>query len=210
MVRSNTELKCDQCGVQFLRIPKDMYQSAKCKNIFCSRKCHYIYAKDFVQTTCGTCLAPIEVRSYALKHSKSGYCFCNRSCAVSYNNRLKRNGRRSKCEVRLFDKLVSEFPNLAIIPNDKTMLNGLEVDIAIPELKLGIEWNGIVHFKPIYGESQFNKIQSRDENKLKLANQLNINLIVIPDLVSTNQYVDECFIKVKQIINELLAGHEGI
>ncbi len=84
------------------------------------------------------------------------------------------------------------------------MLDGLEVDVSIPSLKLAIEWNGIVHFKPIYGNYQLNKIQNRDVEKLKIASNKNINLIVIPDLVSNDKILKQAFNDVKNIINKLL------
>jgi hypothetical protein len=99
--------------------------------------------------------------------------------------------------------LEEKYPNFEIIPNDKELLDGYEVDISIPELKLAIEWNGIVHFKPIYGKQKLQKIQSRDAEKLKIANDKNINLIVIPDLVSKEAYVKEAFYNICRIIDTL-------
>ena len=84
------------------------------------------------------------------------------------------------------------------------MLNGLEVDVAIPSLKLAIEWNGIVHFKPIYGQTKLDKVQDKDAEKLKIAANKNINLIVIPDFVYTNKILQQAFNDVKNIISQLI------
>jgi hypothetical protein len=84
------------------------------------------------------------------------------------------------------------------------MLNGLEVDIAIPSLNLAIEWNGIVHFKPIYGQTKLNKIQDKDAEKIKIASNKNINLIVISDLVSNDIILQKAFDNVKNIIKNLI------
>ena len=84
------------------------------------------------------------------------------------------------------------------------MLDGLEADVAIPSLKLAIEWNGIVHFKPIYGQTKLDKIQNKDTKKLKIASNKNINLIIIPDLVSNNKILNQAFDDVRNIINKLL------
>ena len=70
---------------------------------------------------------------------------------------------------------------------------------------MSFEWNGIVHFKPIYGTEKLFKIQTRDKEKLELATKLDINLIVIPDLISTTQYVHICFSNIKTIITNLLS-----
>ncbi len=139
-----------------------------------------------------------------VKRSKSNKIFCNSSCAATYNNKLKRKSKRSKIEAKFYDLLVKEFPNLNILSNDKTMLNGLEVDVAIPILKLAIEWNGIVHFKPIYGQTKLNRIQNNDANKLQIASNKNINLIVIPDLVSNDKILKQAFNDIKNIINKLI------
>ena len=105
--------------------------------------------------------------------------------------------------------LTAAFPTLTILPNDKTLLGGYELDIAIPELSLAIEWNGIVHFEPIYGETKLNTIQQHDADKMNTANEKGIHLIVVPDLVSTPNYVKEAFLTIKKIINGLLLEDTG-
>lgn len=61
-------------------------------------------------------------------------------------------------------------------------LEGLEIDIYIPELKLGFEYNGIQHYKPVDhwgGEESLKKQQERDKRKQQLCNQNDVELIVI-------------------------------
>ena len=153
---------------------------------------------------CANCDNQIIRQRSQFKKSKSGRSFCNNSCAASYNNKLKRKSRRSKIEIKFYNLLVKEFPNLKILPNDKTMLDGLEADIAIPSLKLAIEWNGIVHFKPIYGQQKLDKVKNKDTEKLKIASNKNINLIVIPDLISNDKILNQAFNDVKEIIKKLI------
>jgi len=107
-------------------------------------------------------------------------------------------------EKKLIVLIKKRFPNLKLIPNDKIMLDGLEVDIGIPSLNLGIEWNGIVHFKPIYGQDKLTKIQQNDAKKQIIAQNKKINLIVIPDLVSNDAKVKEAFMSIAKIIDQLL------
>lgn len=83
------------------------------------------------------------------------------------------------------------------------MLDGFEIDIAIPSLNFGIEWNGIVHFKPIYGEAKLKSISDRDRQKEEIAKKKGVHLVVIPDLVSTDAYVRESFMKIKPFIEDL-------
>jgi hypothetical protein len=93
---------------------------------------------------------------------------------------------------------------LEIEANDKTLIPGYEVDIAIPSLRLAIEWNGGVHHKPIYGEEKLAIIQKRDEEKRRLAASLGIHLVAISDLVSTDQYVVQMFNVLRLVIDRLL------
>ena len=82
--------------------------------------------------------------------SKSGHLFCNHSCAATYNITHKTVGtRRSKLEVWLESQLRELYPNLTLLPNDKTAINS-ELDFYFPELKLAFELNGIFHYEPIY------------------------------------------------------------
>ena len=136
--------------------------------------------------------------------------FCDHSCSASYNNRLKRKSRRSACEQKLLDLLRAHFPDLHFEPNDKAMLDGLEIDIAIPDLMIGIEWNGIVHFKPIYGQTKLTRIQEIDAEKQRLATEKGISLIVIPDLVSTDAMIKRAFKDIVPIIEAaiLVPGRE--
>jgi len=194
---------CSDCNNTF---DKKSYEIKRTKYHFCSLKCWSNFQNKKkptkIKVTCATCgfnffKIPAEI-------SKTGNSFCNRSCAVVFNNRKKRKSRRSKAEKMLFDLLNKSFPNLPILANDKSLLDGLEIDIAFPSLKLGIEWNGIVHFKPIFGTQKFLKIQHNDIRKQKIAFEKGIHLIVVPDLVSTKSYVEDAAMSIKQIITSLL------
>jgi len=195
---------CDHCNV-FCKKPKTYYQVAKARKqelFFCSQECTHNYYKTTVKIICSNCQKEVYRLSSQIKKTK--HSFCNKSCAATYNNKLKRKSRRSKIEIKFYNLLVKEFPNLNILANDKTMLDGYEVDVAIPSLNLAIEWNGIVHFKPIYSQTKLDKIQTRDAEKLKIASNKDINLIVIPDLVSNDKILQQAFNDVKKIIKNLL------
>ena len=85
-----------------------------------------------------------------------------------------------------------------------------EIDIAIPDLMIGIEWNGIVHFKPIYGQTKLTRIQEIDAEKTRLATEKGIGLIVIPDLVSTDAMIKRAFKDIVPIIEAaMLVSGEG-
>jgi very-short-patch-repair endonuclease len=174
-------------------------------NHFCNRLCkgEYYHKTNTITKPCTWCGKIVTRGLGELKKNLSRDIFCDSSCSASYHNTKRRKSRRSKSEKLLFDLLVAEFTDMKILANDKEMLNGYEVDIALPEIKLAIEWNGIVHFKPIYGQTKLDNIQQRDVEKQKIAQKKGINLIVVPDLVSKDHYVREAFQKIKKIINEL-------
>ena len=201
------QLKCEYCKKIFKRESKNQPKYKKRTKAYCSKKCSYSHYTQLntVISNCGFCNKQITRMLSQSKKSKSGKSFCNQSCAASYNNKLKRKSRRSKIEAKFYNLIVKEFPNLNILANDKTMLDGLEADIAIPSLKLAVEWNGIVHFKPIYGQTKLDKVQNKDAEKLKIAANKNINLIVIPDLVSNDKILKQAFNDVKNIIGKLLS-----
>ncbi len=196
---------CDHCKI-FCKKQRKNYYTAKKRHqtlFFCSQLCrHKYYNHISIEVKCSFCNKTIKRRASQIAITK--HSFCNTSHAASYNNKLKRKTRRSKIEAKFYNLLVKEFPQLDILSNDKTMLNGSEVDVAIPSLKLAIEWNGIVHFKPIYGQTKLDKIQTIDAKKLKIASNKNINLIVIPDLVSNDKILKQAFNDVSNIIKSLI------
>jgi len=197
MKRSKVPSVCDQCGKNF---EKEKYDFKRTQYNFCSRQCSKLFRQERITIPCSNCGRGVKRTKSQCKKSKSGRAFCNQACAASYNNQLKRKSRRSKIEKKLFKVLQQKFPALVMLPNDKTMLDGFEADIAIPSLQLAIEWNGIVHFKPIWGEEKLQKIQDRDSQKKAIAISKNINLIVVPDLVSNDKILDKAVEEISDII----------
>lgn len=199
---------CPQCNTLFHR-PKNVVQRRfgqkdNAQKLFCSKQCQNNSQHKKFEVNCSHCGNTIFRTPADYKDTKSGRFFCNRACAASFNMKLRKKSRRSKCEVLLFKLLRKQFPFLRMIPNDKTMLDGYEVDIAIPEIKLGIEWNGIVHFKPIYGQERLNKIQKRDADKQRKAVELGVQLMVMPDLNSRSRYVEKAAVEITKIIKQLV------
>ena len=64
---------------------------------------------------------------------------------------------RSYGECAIVCLLRKNYPNIKIETSNREQLNGYEIDIWLPELNVGIEYNGPHHFKPVYGENIFNK-----------------------------------------------------
>lgn len=204
---------CDFCGstINNKRANQERkYERKKglAKRSFCNSACFdAMRTKDNKTLECKYCKKIIIKTKSDLQKVKNS--FCNSSCAAKYNNANRTKSRRSKMEIYLFDLLALQFPALIIIANDKKMLDGYEIDIAIPELKIGIEWNGIVHFYPIYGQAKLDIIQRRDAEKQKIALDKNITLVVIPDLVSTKKNVENVFVKIKEFIDSSIIRVRG-
>ena len=63
-----------------------------------------------------------------------------------------------------------------------------------------------VHYIPIFGQTRLNEIQNRDALKIAIAQRNGIELVVIPDLVSTEEKVREVFSelssKIKRMVRE--------
>lgn len=74
-------------------------------------------------------------------------------------------------------------------------MEGLELDIYIYELRLGIEYQGIQHFKPMKhwgGKEGFEKLKERDAKKKLICNQKSIKLLYFRyDENLTTEYVRE-------------------
>lgn len=73
--------------------------------------------------------------------------------------------------------LKRNFPQYSYIPNDRKQLNGFEIDIWIPELKTGIEYNGPHHFKPVYGDIIFKRTKWADKTKRIVARRKGIRIV---------------------------------
>lgn len=78
---------------------------------------------------------------------------------------------QSRAEKEVCDFCREYYPNL--IENDKKILNGLELDVYIPECNLAIEFNGLYWHSELHG----NKNKDYHINKSKICKEKNIDLI---------------------------------
>jgi len=94
---------------------------------------------------------------------------------------IKRKNLRQ--EDKIYKILLSLLPTNIIRRHDRKTLKGIELDFNIPELRLGIEYDGEQHFdkelyKKLYGDG-FDEQVKRDKLKNKLCSRKNIKLIRI-------------------------------
>jgi very-short-patch-repair endonuclease len=170
------------------------------KRNFCSKECLTRGLKKSKTLPCGQCNKPVTKLPAEIRDSKSGKIFCSRSCSVSYHNLRRKSINRSKIENKFGEELQKLFPKLEFIFNNRQILDGYELDIYIPELKLAIEWNGIIHYQPIYGKDKLQKTQYKDHQKQLICQKLGIDLIVICDLKSNRQILTDAIQQISSII----------
>ena len=185
-VRDDIDIKCDICGKPFKSTKRNLLYSIRrgyTKN-YCSQKCQGIDKNKTIDTICSNCNTPLRIKfkEFNKKNRKSKNCFCSQTCSGSFNSKHKTKGiRRSKLELFLESKINEEFPNLKILPNDVTTIK-YEIDLYFPDLKFGIEINGITHYEPIYGNDKFEKIVFNDKQKILLCAEKGIELCIVPNL----------------------------
>ena len=82
-------------------------------------------------------------------------------------------------------------------------LEGLELDVYVPHLRLGIEYQGFQHFEPVEhwgGEDALEDVRERDRRKRRLCTKNGIRLLVIRhDEPLTEEHI-------KQLIDKVLGA----
>ena len=119
---------------------------------------------------------------------------------VRLNFNHKKLGETWTSETSLFYIIKSLFPTHFIRRHYRPeFLQGLELDIFIEELKIGIEYQGIQHFQPIEhwgGKIAYLKLIERDARKKKICEEFGIKLIYF----DYNETLNEEIVKDKLII----------
>ena len=177
-----TRLKCANCQKEFDR--PNYHLNKNNVHDFCSRKCvsQFHHHEKPVIIKCDNCQKNVIKGASSLKLHK--YHFCNKSCQAIYGNKTYNRKQRfginkSRAETLMVAIIKKDFPNLNIIENDRKTLNGLELDLYIPDKNLGIELNGPCHYIPIFGENELSKTQSKDVIKKETMQKLKIHFFQI-------------------------------
>jgi endogenous inhibitor of DNA gyrase (YacG/DUF329 family) len=172
--KTSVVVNCTECGVE---VERRLSDAIRYKNIFCSPSCRNKNQKTSVVVRCKECGVEVERRlSDAIKYKNN---FCCRSCSSKYSNRHKTYGfTRSKLEKWLEKKLNNLYPELDVHYCKRDAI-GMELDIYIPSIGTGFEFNGPTHYIPIYGESTFKSIKARDAKRRKLCRKNKIKLIEV-------------------------------
>ena len=105
---------------------------------------------------------------------------------ITPNNHLKGNGCK-KCDISLLENDLINFfkdKNIPYIFRERKLpwLDGLEIDFYLPQYNIGIECQGIQHFKKSHFFEPLEVVQERDKRKLKLCGENGIKLLYYSNL----------------------------
>ena len=160
------------------------------------------------------------------EHSYTAHCnICNKNFEINFPQfryRLKRNinlctnckplrrggKNKSLLETMIYD-YVNEIYDGIVLHNTRKIISPKELDIWLPEIKLGIEFNGMYwHADPhrfkstdiVVGNKTAQEIWYRDELKKKMCKDINIDLIIIneSDFINNKENI---FKKLKEYID---------
>lgn len=186
-IENERTIKISELGVDLNNLP--FYENACeiCRNIPSTQKyCHKMYARSEFELRYG---AYIKKKFFELKLEKSNIYenYEDKELEMIANNLLreelgfKRIGERFVTETELYRIVNSIFSNMEVLHHYRpNWLEGQELDIYVPKLKLGIEYDGIQHFKPITawgGEEGLKKNQERDKLKESKCEKQNVKII---------------------------------
>jgi hypothetical protein len=114
--------------------------------------------------------------------------------------------KNSVLELKIRDFL--NYNNIAHIDNNRKLLNGLEIDIILPDYNIGIEVNGHYYHSDLHGKGKgyhLHKTTLSEENNIKLIQIFEDEIILKPDIVlsrisgmiglDTKIYARKCEIK---------------
>jgi hypothetical protein len=154
-----------------------------------------------LQPKCTFCHKPLPLKKFMQYYSqkKPGNNwedkprFCSTKCRGSYyiSDEFRKIAPhkylrpRSKGEKAVEQWLRTNFPTLELITNDRTQLKPYELDIYIPQYRIGIEYEGPLHYEPIFGEKRFYKTVETDAKKVALASKKGITLIIIDSRIKS-------------------------
>ena len=146
---------------------------------FCSLACNGKSTCKKIKIKCCQCGKTVIKKQYDVARMK--HSFCSKSCSATFGNLNKNFGlsKRSKLEIWLETKLSEKYPFVKFLFTDRKTLNGLELDIHLPALRLAFELNGIFHYEPVFGRKYLSSIRKRDKEKLEWCSKKGILLYQI-------------------------------
>lgn len=93
--------------------------------------------------------------------------------------RIQAEIRRSKNEMEFCSLCEGYFSNVL---HNECMFNGWDADIILPDIEFAVLWNGRVHYEPIFGQANYNRVINRDKIKLKEISKFGYSYYIIKDM----------------------------
>jgi AraC-like DNA-binding protein len=97
---------------------------------------------------------------------------------------LEKAGRLGSASERAFHRLLSLMLRAKVRHHDVDLLPPYEIDITIPAARIAVLWDGIGHFKPIFGQAMFEKVRFRDAWKRRALARMGWKVFAVKDMNS--------------------------
>ena len=172
---------CTQCAIEKSRITTDAFVARAMelhKEKYDYSKSNIVRTKDEITIVC-----PIhgEFKQTIESHLKGSGCpICGKV--------------ESAAEHELYEYICSLVGKDNVIHNDRTILNGKEIDVYVPSKKIGFEFNGVV-----WHSEKFGKDKDYHLDKLNEANKNGIQLVQIFEDEFSN-HKELVFAKIKRLL----------
>lgn len=147
---------------------------------FCSVNCFHDWLRNPKRDQCYWCGTKLT------SDADNTFNFCSTYCHDRYYNRpsLNIDAGRSNVEKYVERFLKYHYSNLKVNYNDRSrLIRNLELDIFIESIQCAIEINGAMHYPDSgYGKTHLNEVNktaAKDQLKVELCKQRNIDLLVI-------------------------------
>ena len=209
------KIKCKNCGRIFeIDLGSHIHNKRGCK--FCSHR-SYVYTTDefkeraykvhgdkydYSKSECKgvddkVCIiCPIHGEFWQTPHSHMSGVGCPK-CHEEHNIN----------EMLLFDILKKYYGEEVICQYKTDWLKGQSIDIYIPSKKVGIEYQGIQHFKPVKyfgGNKKYEYTVKKDKEKFEKCKNNGIKLFYFSkEKEVPNQYLDTIYSNNNDLINEI-------
>lgn len=191
-------IRCLACGGTFMASAKqvnNLFTSTGKDRLtlkYCSTACRDKGTQDRVTVKCANCGRELERQRYELDVKEKFFCDVN--CYHEYVRAHPNAGfgnNVSKLELMIRHALKVLLPNEAVEYNNRSVLDGLELDIFFPKLRCGIEVNGLWHYFPIKKNRDLTVVENHDRLKIQRSNDNGISLYTLECRESINMVPSE-------------------
>ena len=121
---------------------------------------------------------------------------------MSKKRKRRKGSTRSKAEKSLVKVLRKQIKGIKITPNAYEVC-GYDIDVCVPDHKLAIEWNGILHREPLFGIKKLSSIQTNDAKKREILMDMGWTMVIVHDIDSKKplQYAKKVAAFVKELLD---------